>query len=86
MPSSSGAAVWVVVVALALGLGGCVFDQRRAMNEARAAYDACVAQHPHDAARECVEERAEVDATSQRYEDDAQRVTYCFRRCVARNR
>jgi len=65
------------LLACALLATGCLFEQRRALNEAREAYDACLRRHPHDAARQCAAERAEVDVRSERYEDDARTVWGC---------
>ena len=56
---------------------GCVVDQRAAMREAREAYEACVAAHPHDHERECAAERTELEVRSERYETDAQRQWGC---------
>jgi hypothetical protein len=74
MPSASAAAALVLLVPLATG---CIFDQRRKMTEARSAYEACVAEHPHDAERECAVEKAELDTRTERYEQDAQQAWGC---------
>lgn len=78
MPSSRRVGICAVFAMTITVLGsGCLFDQSRAMKEARAKYDECVRDHPHDAERACAVERAEVDARSERYEADAERAWGC---------
>jgi hypothetical protein len=57
--------------------GGCLFDQRREMVEARATYQKCLDEHPEDGKEKCAELEAESITRSERYEDDARRAWGC---------
>ncbi len=63
-------AVLLLVATLA---GGCVWNQRREMIDAREAHHACVENHPHDADRACAELEANARVLAERYEGDALR-------------
>jgi hypothetical protein len=61
---------------LALGLAGCVAEQKSDLAAARDAYDQCLATHA-DSERECAALHDRLIAAQKRYENDAQRAWGC---------
>jgi hypothetical protein len=66
-----------LAIAASFPVAGCVLDQGLEMQEARAAYQACVDAHPVDARERCAALEAELAARTERYEQDARGAWGC---------